>query len=125
MLLIGLVGKGNEQAIDAAFHSYRLLDGGNLEDVARALGGVADRMPRTFLRGVKKHGLSARQMEGIVNMMPAHVIDDDEARARAIRARVQSLSSIKDGELTSERGKALAALRVSLEEARRHRDQHK
>jgi hypothetical protein len=109
--LVALVNRGQPQAIDAAFLGRGLLDGGDLEDVDRSLGEVADRSPRVFLEGARRHRLQPRQLSGIVKMLPSHVIDDDAARVRATEKRIAALSSVDDLALRAERDEALRALR--------------
>jgi|ERR1700738_4827634 len=109
--LVGLVEKGQQQAIDLAFLCHRFLDGGDLEDVSRSLGKVADAHPRLFLEAVKKHGMPLPELRGIVEMMPESVIDDEAADRAAVRKRIRSLSTVKDRGLSEVRDAALAVLK--------------
>jgi hypothetical protein len=109
--LVGLVEKGQLQAIDLAFLCHRFLDGGDLEDVSRSLGKVADAQPRVFLEEVKKHRLPLPMLRGIVEMMPESVIDDEAADRAAVKARIRSLSTVTDPNLIDVRDEALAVLR--------------
>jgi hypothetical protein len=111
MALIRMVDANQPQAIDAAFLVYRLLDGGDLEDVARSLGKLADRNPDLFLRMVKTHHLKPAQLRGIAHALPDDVVDDDDQRERAIGNRIRALSSVVDPALAAERELALAAVR--------------
>jgi hypothetical protein len=106
-----LVEKGQLQAIDLAFLCHRFLDGGDLEDVSRSLGKVADAQPRVFLEEVKKHRLPLPEMRGILKMLPESVIDDDVRRRAAVKERIRSLSTVRDPSLTDIRDEALAVLR--------------
>jgi hypothetical protein len=112
--LVGLVEKGQRQAIDLAFLCRRFLDGGDLEDVSRSLGMVADAHPRVFLEEVKEHRLPLRQLRKILRMMPESVIDDDVKRRAAVRERLRSLSTVKDPNLSDIRHAAAEVLRPLL-----------
>ena len=112
--LISLIEHDQPLAIDAAFLSYRLLDGGALEDVARCLGELADRDPRIFLLSVKKHRLAPGAIGTIVRMLPEDVIDHDDRRRQANERRIRSLSSVGDPQVARERAAALAALGASV-----------
>lgn len=109
--LVEWIGKGQKQAIDLAFLCRRLLDGGDLEDVSRGLGMVADSHPRLFLEGIKRHRLAPQEWRGILLMMPASTIDDEVGRRHALKERIRSLSTVSDPDLRDARNEALSVLR--------------
>jgi hypothetical protein len=113
--LVGWVKRGDARAIHVAFMSLRYLDGGDLEDVMRSLGGVADTSPGLFLREVYELELDPRVLRGIVVKLPEAVFDDKVARRNAIQGRIQSLSTVTDPDLRSIRDQTISDLRAMAE----------
>lgn len=109
--LASRVTDGDQRAVQLAFHCRRTLDGGDLEDLTRSLGVVADTQPRLFLLEAKRSAQTDRQLRAIVRMLPQNVVDDDAARRTATAARIQSLMSVKDRDLRKTRDTAVAFLR--------------
>jgi hypothetical protein len=109
--LVSRMTQGDRRAVQLAFQCRRMLDGGDLEDVTRSLGSLADTRPRRFLLEAKRSALTDRQLRAIVRMLPQTVIDDDAARRAASTARIQSLLTVKDRDLREVRDAAVAFLR--------------
>jgi hypothetical protein len=113
--LVGLMREGLLWPIRLAFSARRFVDGGDLEDVSRGLGAVADRQPVVFLQEVQLHQLSSAQLRSIVQMMPEDVVDDFAKRRSAMAERIRSLSTVSDAGLAQARNQAIAILQVHLE----------
>lgn len=113
--LVALVEQRNLHAIDLAFLSRAFFDGGDLEEISRSLGAVADTDPEFFLRQIGKHHLSSQQLESIVKMMPKDTVDDLTKRPFAIQRRIRSLAKVKDQNLVALRDKAIAMLQNKTE----------
>jgi len=109
--LVSRVSHDDVRAVQLAFQCRRMLDGGDLEDVTRSLGSLADTRPRRFLREAKRSAQTDRQLRAIVRMLPQRVVDDDAARHSAAAARIQSLLTVKDRDLRDLRDVAVAFLR--------------
>jgi hypothetical protein len=86
------------------------LDGGDLEDITRSLGELADSKPHLFLAEVKRRSMPTRELRAIVRMLPEAVVDDAGARRAAVSARVKSLSSVADDNLRNVRDTSISLL---------------
>lgn len=109
VLLIQLVEAKNPQAIRLVLSISDILNGGNLEDAARALGQLADSDPAMFLRltaGPQQRFLLTRALP----MMPESAIDDPEIRQLRIRERMARIAAVNDPALAEAKRKALAIL---------------
>ena len=108
--LIRRVTHGEPLALDLALASRASLDGGSLEDLDRALAGVAERRPRVFLNAARVHCLSGDQVASIVTMLPLETVDQTTLRASMLRRRIQRLSSVGAQSLVRLRDAAVSAL---------------
>ena len=111
--LAALVEKGQRRAIDAAFASTRVLDGGDPEDIHRSLGVVADTSPRCFLEQVRKHRYSTVQITRSLVMTSLDLVDNLSGKLAALRSRLHSIAGVRDRHL--ERVRADAVLSNSRE----------
>jgi hypothetical protein len=118
--LVELVQLGQPLAVDAAMHAFRLLDDGDRDRVAQALGEYADVQPTRFLRAASKHRLSAAHLQGIVRTLPRGV-EGDAARQDAVERRRQALSGVAEPEVAAERVVALEGLPTTVQPARQGR----
>jgi hypothetical protein len=109
--LIGLLAKGNSEAIALGLKCRRGLDGGNLEDVTRAVASTIDKTPRKFLTQAKTIELTSNELRKIVRMLPSNVIDNDKERVRAKDRRIKSLLSVTESDLVEIRDVAISNLR--------------
>ena len=113
--LIAMVNKRNRKAIGLSFRSVGLLDGGELEDLGRSLGAVADWNPELFLReAARLH--QPDLVRTIVCLLPESVIDDEPARAAAVLTRLRALSRVTDKALSDVRSTAIACLKRITQE---------
>jgi len=87
------------------------LDGGNLEDLSRSLGTLADTDPKVFLHQTAKSRLTQRQLRIVLGMMPENTFDDVGKRRAAVQRRIESLLTVKDSNLGEARDEAVAYLR--------------
>lgn len=111
-----LIDKGNIKAIRIGFSIVPLLDGGDLEDVERDLGMIADYNPQLFLEMVNKNHYPDDLINDAVNMLPEYVIDTEKARIKALQFRIHSLAKVKNPKLINVRNKAISFLHDSLSE---------
>jgi hypothetical protein len=114
--LVKLVEARNPYAVDVVFlsHHLRLLDGGNLEDVNRALGQLAESDPKLLLSQLKKYQVSGRSFESTFVMLPLETVDDVDAKIRTVQKRIDSLSAVGDQSLSHERDNAILVLKRKL-----------
>ena len=109
--LVQLVGRGDTEAVRVAFMARRVVDGGDLEDLTRSLGTVADVRPRLFLMEVKRHNVPSGILRRIVCSMPEDALDDYAARRAAVAARIEALSRVTQEDLTAVKDLSIVALR--------------
>ncbi len=109
--LIGLIVKGNSLSIDLGLVSRRMLGGGALEDLTRALGSSIDRTPTLFLKQAKARHLTSSEIRSIVKMLPSDVIDSQGRRRQAVASRIASLESVTEPGLVALRDTAITILR--------------
>ena len=108
--LVALVMKQDRQAIDIAFMVRQNLGGGDLEDIDKTLGHIADVRPTRFLYEVKKWRMETNGIHDIVSALPDDVVDDKERRIQLIQSRIASLSRVDKPELISIRVEAVHSL---------------
>lgn len=113
--LVALVEQRNLHAIELAFLSRAFCDGGDLEEISRSLGAVADTDPEIFLGQISKQHLSSQQLKSIVKMMPKDTGDDLTKRPFATQRRIRSLAKVKDRNLVALRDKAIDMLQNKTE----------
>src|ERR1041385_8148332 len=94
--LAAAVERGDLAQADAAVAALPSLDGGDLEDVMRALGSLAAREPAAFLDLMVKHQLPPPRVAAIVRMLPLSTVDDPPRRLQLIRERMDALRGVTD-----------------------------
>lgn len=112
--LIGLVDARNPMAINVGFSVLLSLDGGDLEDILRSLGGVIEFDPSRFLMLAMKNNLSPFLFRKVLLMRPLETVDDVEARTLILHKRRENLESVNQAELLPIRDKALLILNNAL-----------
>lgn len=117
--LARLVEANNSWAIDIAFSALPALDGGDLEDVVRALGLLTESNPTTFLDFVKQRHLSDYQLRGLLLMLPLDTVDSPHLKIDRIHKRIDSLSAVNHPQLKDVRDEAVQILRQRLTELTR------
>jgi hypothetical protein len=113
--LMRRIEKGETACLDGMFERRTLLDGGDLEDLFRALGTVSERLPGLFLRKAVEHQVSDFQIGKIVAMLPLETVDDSERQAALLRKRIEGFEAVTDPSLAHGRDVALRALRSQLQ----------
>lgn len=111
-----LIEARNTYAIDVGFQSLKLLDGGNLEDITRALGLITESHPVLFLRSVKKYRLTDIQFQRLLLAFPESTIDHQDLRVLRARERLKRITIVKDAELADLKKRAANILRQFLVE---------
>jgi len=114
--LIALIKSGNPYAVDVAFFSLNLdlFDGGELGDVVRSLGQLAEINPKLLLRSLKRHGIIGYPFENIMIILPLEAVDDSNAKIRTVQKRIDSISTVNDPSLINERDQAILVLKRRL-----------
>jgi len=114
--LVKLVAMNNPYAVDVAFSSLSLLDGGDLEDIIRSLGLLTESNPELFLTCINRYHLSDYKLDDLLTMLPLATVDDKKARIETVQKRINSLSEVTNPQLFKVRDRALNFLRQFLEE---------
>lgn len=109
--LIKLVETSKRRAVEVAFLVAPFLDGGDLEDVQRALGGLIKQSPEQFLAGLESSNLSRHQKVKIVGMLPLESVDNFPMKKTIVDSRIRALSKVKKHSLIKARNKAISDLR--------------
>lgn len=93
--LVELVKLGNTKAIDIAFASLKVLGGGELGDVSRALGSLIESDPELFLRKIRSHSISPFRIKKIAQGTPLELTDQINLQIKIFERRLESLLSLK------------------------------
>jgi len=116
--LIELIKIQNAFAVDIAFSSLKILDGGDLEDVIRSLGLLTESSPKLLLDYSIKHNIPDYKLEDLLTMLPLETVDDNRAKIETVQKRIKSLSKVNSPPLVEIRGKAIIILGKYLDELR-------
>jgi hypothetical protein len=103
---------GARQETRLAFDTLRLLDGGNLEDVMRALADLTADDPALLLEQLQANGWDSARIESLVRMLPLETVDHPDDRLRLIQQRLASLQGVHDERFDSLRAVVIAALQT-------------
>jgi hypothetical protein len=104
------IKRGARRETALAFQTLSVLDGGDLEDVMRALSSLAGDDPRMLLEQFDANGWEPARIERLVRMMPLETVDRPAETLRLIRQRLASLRGVQDMRLQRVRDVAIAAL---------------
>jgi hypothetical protein len=104
------IKRGARRETALAFQTLSVLDGGDLEDVMRALAGLAGDDPQMLLEQFEANGWEPAPIERLVRMLPLETVDRPAERRRVIDQRLASLRDIHDVRLARVRAVAIAAL---------------
>jgi hypothetical protein len=114
-----LISKNGEQAADIGFLTLPLVDGGNLEDLMRALAVIADKKPDLLLGMFAKHRFSEERISALVRMLPLESVDDVAKRQLLVEHRIATLSSVERPNLASVRDASVRSLAAYLEDLKK------
>jgi hypothetical protein len=113
--LVRGVEEGSELAAGLAIAAADLLDGGELEDLLRAVGNFAERYPERFLRFVREQPVGVRRLEAFLVVLPEDSVDRPNEQVRIVEERIRALSEVRDEDLTLERDVSVLILRRFLQ----------
>lgn len=116
--LIARIEQGGETDTELAFDALPVLDGGNLEDVMRALAALSADRPELFLNMVKKRDWPPSRIERLVTMLPLSTVDRQEEKIRVVVQRIEGIRGVTSSELEAVRCATLDALTKSLSRLR-------
>ncbi len=105
-----LVETSDALAIDLAIKLAPKTDGGNLEDVCRAVGKNIRPYPELILRALQKNQASEYRQSCMLTLLPESTVDKTDAMISELEARVAAISIVKNPELADYREKALMIL---------------
>lgn len=95
--LIDALDEQGERGAEAAFRSLSCLDGGELEDMYRALGIHFVKRPRDVLAAMKNTSTPASNAAALLVMLPLSYVDDPCAGKKELQHRRQIvLESVHD-----------------------------
>ena len=106
--LIRLIASGTDSAFEAGFAAKTTMPfaAGDLEDLYRALGELAQRDPAKLLRLTRAWGRDP----DVLTMLPLETVDDFSAKDRLVAARIAALKRVTDSDLRAERDWSIAVL---------------
>lgn len=96
-----------------AFATLRLLDGGDLEDVMRALSGLTADDPQLLLELMTANAWDGERVRSLVRMLPLETVDQPAEKLRHIRRRLDALRKVSAANLRPVRATAMDALEES------------
>jgi hypothetical protein len=99
---VSLIESKNPLALEVAFKSLNLFDGGNLEDIIRALGTNIEMNPEQFLILQKKHIVSIKLKRKLLTMLPLNLVDNSPIKINALKNRIGAISSVTNPALKKE-----------------------
>lgn len=89
-----LIQTGNESAVDIAFRTFTFLDGGELEDLLRAVAPLCERNPALLLTNLALHHSSDDRVRDLVTMLPEATVDHVREQRRILEARRRALGKV-------------------------------
>src|SRR4030066_2111817 len=105
-----LVEAANPLAVDLANKLAPKTDGGNLEDLCRAVGMNIGSHPELILRVLQKNQANEYQQSGMLTMLPMNTVDKLDAKPAELDTRVAAISTVKNPELSDCKEMALTIL---------------
>lgn len=103
-------------AIRPAYLVTRCLDGGDLEDVYRALGSVIAGHPKDFLRVVAQEEVPDSQLRYLVATLPLSLVDNLSGQIAELDRRAARIRSANDPNTAEVSRRALTVLAVRRNE---------
>ncbi len=103
-------GRRGTVAIRPAFFSTRCLDGGDLEDVYRALGRVLVDRPKVVLRELGSEELSDGQVRYLTTTLPLTLVDNLAGQIAELDRRIARIGAIRDESTAATSRRMLHAL---------------
>jgi hypothetical protein len=94
-----LVEAKNDHAINITFLSIDLFDGGNLEDITKALALLTDSDTKKLLYYAKRGRFSEFLLQRLLCSLPDSTVDDLEVKTLWIRQRIKKVSSVNSLQL--------------------------
>ncbi len=116
-----LVEASNALAVDLANKLAPKTDGGNLEDLCRAVGMNVRSHPELVLQVLKNNRTSEYQLGCRLTMLPKSTVDKIDAMLVELEARVAAISTVKNPELSDYKEKALMILNDEINSLRSER----
>jgi hypothetical protein len=107
---IRLIETSNALAVDLAIKIVPKTDGGNLEDLCRAVGMNIRSHPELILRVLQKNQASEYRQSCILTMLPENTVDKLDAKLIELEARAAAISTVKNPELLNYKEMALMIL---------------
>ena len=108
--LLKLIDKKNRYAMDVAFISIHGTDGGELEDMYRAIGTIVDYDAKYFLELVKKHHVVDYSIDRMLTMLPLYTVDDFDAKINLVQSRLHKVDRVNNKTLKEEKAVSKEAL---------------
>lgn len=108
--LISTIRPGARDAVLRAFDTLTLLDGGDAEDVMRALANLATADPRLLMDALRTKKWPPERIKTLVRMLPLETVDQPAVRLQVVRERLAAIEQVRQAKLADVRAAALAAL---------------
>jgi len=113
-----LVETSNAVAVDLAIKLAPDTDGGNLEDLCRAVGKNIRPHPELVLRVLRQNQLGENGQRCMLDVLPSNTVDNIDAQIGELAARVAAISVVNNPELSEYKRKALTILDDDLHSLR-------
>jgi hypothetical protein len=105
---------GNRWAALYLGEHLKKLDGGNLEDSLRALGGFSDHNMKQLIIYANEGKLSEHEFTDALSMLPLSMSDDPIAQSKALKSRRDRVTKISESNLSKQKAMAITALDAAL-----------
>ncbi len=116
MKLIALLEKGDSCSAGLALASFHVLDGGDLEDMMRAVSALSASHPSLLLQVLDAQKMPAAGIESLMRMLPLSTVDDPGRKRSMVKQRIAALLGVHDSKLRRVRGIAVESLDHYLRE---------
>ena len=113
--------KGNQWTAQYLAEHLNNLDGGNLEDVLRALGEFSEHDMARLLLFAHEGTLSGQELDDSLTMLPLSLSDNPTAQLRSLKLRRRKVTSITRTELSQQKAQALTAIDRHITEVQEHK----
>jgi hypothetical protein len=108
--LIASIRPGARQEVRLAFDALHIVDGGDLEDLMRALSSLTATDPRLLLEIIRENNWEAERIKTLVRMLPLDTVDEPAKRVSLIRQRLAAVQGVHDANLSAIRAITVDAL---------------
>lgn len=111
-----MVSTGGPRSLDEAFVLLEKTEGAEAENLTVAIGKSIVKSPKSFLKTVKKHKPTAKELNSIVASFENSVTKDKDAQKKEVELRIESLKSVSEQDLKIVRDQCIATLEKKVKQ---------